>query len=136
MISVWSGPRQTLSHTVTSLSMLPSGDPPLAPSTRASVPSEAGMAMPNQQESSRTTLIVDHGVVRLSISLSQIMLIIVPIVQVPTTRGTLHLKSDSLGTARNTASSSYPVIPHTCMCKMTDPSGLVHFPPNPMRFNG
>ena len=25
---------------------------------------------------------------------------------------------------------------HTCTCRMTNPSGLVHFPPNPMRFNG
>ena len=33
MISVWNGPRWTLSCTVTSSSMLASGDPPLAPST-------------------------------------------------------------------------------------------------------
>ena len=67
----------------------------------------------NQQESSRATLIVDHGMARLSISLSQMMLIILLIVQVPTTKGTFHLKSDSSGTTRNTASSSYPAIPHT-----------------------
>ena len=136
MISVWNGPRRTLSHTVTSSLMLPSGDPPLAPSTRVSAPSEAGTAMPNQQESSCATLIVDHGMVRLSISFSQMTLIILPIVQVPTTKGTLRPKSDSSGTTRNTTSSSYPVIPCTCTCKMTNPSGLVHFPPNPMRFNG
>ena len=33
MILVWNGPRQTLSHTITSSSMLPSGGSPLAPST-------------------------------------------------------------------------------------------------------
>ena len=48
-----------------------------------------------------------------AISLSQMTLIILLIVQVPTTRGTLHPKSDSSGTTRNTASSSYPAIPHT-----------------------
>ena len=136
MISVWNYPRWTLSHTITSSSMLPSGDPPLAPSLGVSAPSEAGTAMPNWQESSRTTLIVDHSVARLSISLSWMTLIILLIVQVPTTKGILHPKLDSSGTTRNTASSSYPVIPHTCMCKMTNPSRLVHFPPNPTRFNG
>ena len=98
-----------------------------APSTRASTPSEAWTAMPNWQESSRTTLVVDHGMARLSISLSQITLIILLIMQVPTTRGTLCPKSDSSGTTWNTASLSYPTIPHTCMCKMINPSGLVHF---------
>ena len=136
MISVWNGPRRMLSHTITSSLMLPSGDPPLAPSTGVSAPSEVGTAMPNKQESSRATLVLDHSMVRLSILLSQMMLTILPIVQVPTTKGTLRLNSDSLGTTRNTASSSYPVTPHTCMRKMTNPSRLVHFPPNPMRFNG
>ena len=135
MISVWNGPRWTLSPTITSSSTLPSRDPPLAPSTRVSAPSEAGMAMPNWQESSHTTLVVDHGVARLSISLSQMMLIILPIIQVPTTKGTLRPKSDSSGTTRNTASSSYPTIPCTRTCKMTNLSGLVCFPPNPTRFN-
>ena len=136
MISVWNGPRQTLSRTITSSSMLPSGGPPLAPSTIVSTPLEAGTAVPHQQESSRTTLIVDHSVERWSISLSQITLIILPIVQVPTTKRTLHPNSDSSGTTRNTVSSSYPAIPRTCTHRMTNPSGLVHFPPNPMRFNG
>ena len=108
MISVWNGPRWTLSHTVTSLSMLPSGDPPLAPSTKVSTPSEAGMAVPDRQESSCATLVVDHSVARLYISLSQITLIILLIVQVPTTKGTLRPNSDSSGPTRNTASSSYP----------------------------
>ena len=132
MISVWNGPRQTLSHTITSSSMLPSGGPPLAPSTGVSTPSEVGTAMPHQQESSCATLVVDHGMERLS----QITLIILLIMQVPMTKGTLHLNLDSSGTIRNTASSSYPAIPHTCMCRMTNPSELVHFPPNPTRFNG
>ena len=79
----------------------------------------------NQQESSRTTLAVDHGMVRLSISLYQMMLIILLIVQVPTTKETLCPKSDSSGTTRNTTSLSYPVIPCTCTRKMTNPSGLV-----------
>ena len=113
MISVWNGPRRTLSHTITSSSMLPSEDPPLAPSTGVSPPSEAGMVVPNWQESNRATLIGDHSMARLSISLSQMTLIILPIVQVPTTRGTLHPKSDSAGTTRNTAPLSYPAIPHT-----------------------
>ena len=113
MILVWNGLRQTLSCTVTSSSMLPSGDPPLAPSTGVSVPSMAGMAMPNWQESNHATLVVDHGMARLSISLSRMTLIILPIVQVPTTRGTLCPKSDSLGTTRKTTSSSYPAIPCT-----------------------
>ena len=108
---------------------------PLVPSTRVFTPSEVGTAMPNWQESSRATLIVDCGMERWSISLSQITLIILPIVQVPTTKGTLHLNSDSSGTTRNTTSSSYPVIPHTCTHKMTNPSELVCFPPNPTRFN-
>ena len=110
--------------------------PPTGTLTGVSAPSEVGTAVSNWQESSHATLVVDHSMARLSISLSQMMLIILPIVQVPTTKGTLRPKSDSLGTTRNTASSSYPVIPHTCMCKMTNLSGLVHFPPNPMRFNG
>ena len=93
------------SHTITSLSMSPSKEPPLAPSTGVSAPSKAGMAMPNWQESSHTTLVVGHSVARLSISLSQMMLINLPIVQVPTTKGTLRLKSDSSGTTRNTVSS-------------------------------
>ena len=135
-ISVWNGPRWTLSHTMTNLSMLPSDDPSLAPSTGISAPSEVGTAMPNQQESSHATLVVDHGMERWPISLSWITLIILPIVQVPTTKGTLHPNSDSSGTTRNTASSSYPVILHTCMCKMTNLSRLVCFPPNPTRFNG
>ena len=135
MISVWNGPRWTLFHTITSSSMLPSGDPLLAPSTRVSAPSEAGTAMPNWQESSCTPLIVNHGMVRLSNSLSQMTLIILLIVQVPTTKGTLRPKLDSLGTTGNIASLSYPVIPRTYTRKMTNPSGLVHFPPNPTRFN-
>ena len=113
MISVWNGPRQTLSHTVTSSLMLPFGDPPLAPFTAVSAPSEVGAVGPNQQESNRATLIVDHSMVRLSISLSQMTLFILLIVQVPTTRGTLRSKSDSLGTTRNTMSLSYHAIPHT-----------------------
>ena len=136
MILVWNGPRWTLSHTITSSLTPPSGDPQLAPLTGVSTPSEAVTAVPNRQESSHTTLVVDHSIERWSISLSRITLIILLIVQVPTTRGTLCLNSDSLGTTRNTASSSYPAIPHTCTCKMTNPSGLVCFPPNPMRFNG
>ena len=136
MISVWNGPRWMLSHTITSSLMLPSRDPPLAPSTRVSAPSEVGTAVPNWQESSRTTLVVDHSVARLSMLLSQMMLTILPIVQVPTTKGTLCPNLDSLGTTRNTTSSSYPATPHTCMCKMTNPSGLVRSPPNPMRFTG
>ena len=136
MISVWNGPRQTLSYTITSPSMLLSGCPPLAPSTGVSAPSEAGTAMPHQQESRCANLAVAHSMERWSISLSQITLIILPIMQVPMTKGTLHLNLDSLGTTRNTASSSYPVIPCTCMCRMTNPSGLVHFLPTPMRFNG
>ena len=135
MISVWNGPRQMLSHTITSSSMPPSGDPPLAPSTGVSATSEVGTATPHWQESSRATLVVDHSMERWSISLSWITLIILPIMQVPTTKGTLHPNSDSLDTIRNTVSSSYPVIPHTCMCRMTNLSGLVRFPPNPMRFN-
>ena len=51
-------------------------------------------------------------------------------------KGTLHPNSDSSGTMRNTASSSYPAIPRTCTHRMTNPSRLVCFPPNPMRFNG
>ena len=136
MILVWNSPRRTLSHTVTSSSTLPSRNPPLAPSTRVSAPSEAQMTTPKWQESSHTTLVVDHGVARLSISLSQITLITLLILQVLTTKGTLHLNSDSSGTTRNTVSSSYPAIPYTCMHKMTNPSGLVCFPPNPTRFNG
>ena len=116
--------------------MLPSGDPPLAPSTRVPAPLEVGTAMPNWQESSRATLVVDHAVMRLSILLSWMTLTILPIVQVPTTKGTLCPNLDSLGTTKNTVSLSYPATPHTCMHKMTNLSGLVHFPPNPMRFNG
>ena len=134
MVSVWNGPRRTLSRTVTSLSMLPSRDPLLAPSSGVSAPLEAGTTVPNWQDSSCATLIVDHGVARLSISLSWIMLISLLLVQVPTTKGTLHLKSDSSGTTRNTASSSYPATPRTCTRKMTNPSGLVRIPPNHTRF--
>ena len=112
-------------------------DAPLQGSpTGTSTPSEVGMAMPHWQESSHATLVVDHGMERQSISLSQIKLIILPIVQVPMTKGTLHPNLDSSDTTRNTVSSSYPVIPCTCMCRMTNPSILVCFLPNPMRFNG
>ena len=136
MISVWNGPRRMLSHTITSSSMLFSRVPSLAPSTSISAPSEVRTAVPNWQESSHDSLIVDHGMERQSVSLSQITLIILPIVQVPTTTETLCLNLDSSGTTRNTVSSSYPAIPCTCMRNMTNPSGLVHFPPNPTRFNG
>ena len=136
MISIWNGPMWMLSHTITSSSMLLSRGAPLVPSTGVSTPSEVGITIPNQQESSHATLLVDHGMERQSILLSQITLIILPIVQVPTTKGTLLPNLDSSGTTRNTASLSYPVIPCTCICKMTNPSGLVCFPPNPMRFNG
>ena len=136
MISVWNSPRWTLPHTITSSSMLPSWNPPLAPSTGVSAPSDMGTAVPHQQESSHATLVVDHGMVRLFILLSQITLIILPIVKVPTTKGTLRPNSDSSKTTRSTASSSYPVISHTCTHKMMKPSGLVCFPPNPTRFKG
>ena len=126
----------TLPHCNQLINTPPPRDPPLAPSTRVSAFSEAGTAVPSQQESSRATLVLDHGMARLSISLSQITLIILLIVQVPMTKGTLRPNSDSSGTTRNTMSLSYPVIPHTCTCRMTNPSGLVHFPPNPTRFNG
>ena len=48
MISVWNGPRRTLSCTITSSSMLLSGGPPLAPSTGVS---EVGMATPQGKQS-------------------------------------------------------------------------------------
>ena len=97
---------------------------------------EAGTAMLLWQGSSHAILAVAHGMERWSISLSQITLIILPIIQVPTTKGILCPNPDSSGTMRNTASLLYPVIPHTCTCRMTNLSGLVHFLPNPMRFNG
>ena len=75
MISVWNGPRWMLSHTVTSSSTFTSGDPPQAPSSKDSAPSGLGTTMPNWQESSHATLIVDHGMARLSILLSWITLI-------------------------------------------------------------
>ena len=106
MISVWNGPRQTFSHTVTSSSMFTSGDPPQAPSSRVSAPSGLGTTVPNWHESSHTNLVVDHGVVRLSILLSWITLISLLIVQVSMTKGTLRPKSDLSGTTRNTTSSS------------------------------
>ena len=37
---------------------------------------------------------------------------------------------------KNTTSSSYLTISLTCMCRITDPSGLVRFLPSPTRFNG
>ena len=43
---------------------------PLAPSTRVSAPSEVGTAAPNQQERSRATLVVDHGVASVYLALS------------------------------------------------------------------
>ena len=136
MISVWNGPRWMLSCTITSSSMFPSRGPPLAPSTQVSAPPEAGTAMLLQQESSRAILAVGHGMERWSISFSQITLIILLIVQVPMTKGTLHPNSNSSGTTRNTASLSYPAIPHTCMHRMTNPSRLVRFPPNPRGSTG
>ena len=106
MISVWNGQRRMLSNTMTSSSMFTSGDPPQAPSSGVSPLSGLGTTMPNRQESSHINLTVDHSMVRLSISLSWITLISLLIVQVPMTKGTLHPKSDSSGTTRNTASSS------------------------------
>ena len=120
---------------MTSSSTSPSGDPLLAPSTWVSALPEVGAAVLLQQESSCAILTVAHGMERWSILLSQMTLIILPIVQVPMTKGTLHPNSNSSGTTRNTTSSSYPAISCTCMCRMTNPSGLVCFPPNPMRFN-
>ena len=106
MISVWNEPRQTLSHTMISSSTFTSGGPPQAPSSRVSAPSGLGTTVPNWQKSSRVNLVVDHGMARLSILLSWITLISLLIVQVPMTKGTLHPKSGSSGTTRNTASSS------------------------------
>ena len=134
MISVWNGPRRTLSHTITSLSMLPSGDPPLAPSTGVSTPSEAGTTAPSRQESSHATLVVDHGMETVYLALSD------NIDHSADSAGPYNQRDPPselglIGHTRNTTSSSYPVIPHTCTCKMTNPSRLVCFPPNPMRFN-
>ena len=129
-------PRWMLSRTIMSSSTLLSRGPPLAPSTQVSAPTVAGTAAPHRQESRHANLAVAHSMERWSISLSQITLIILPIVQVPMTKGTLRPNSDSSGTTRNTASSSYPAIPCTCMCRVTNPSGLVRFLPNPTRFNG
>ena len=133
MILVWNGPKRTLSLTVTSSSTSTSWGPPLVPSDWAS-PTLPGArtTVLFKQESNCTILAVAQGIERRSISLSQIMLIIQPIIQVP--MGTLQLNSDSSGTMRNTTSSSYPAISRTC--RITKPSGLVHFPPNPTRFNG
>ena len=103
---------------------------------RSLCPLRSGDGRTQWQDSSHATLVVDHGMARLSISLSQITLISLLVVQVPTNKGTLHPKLDSSGTTRNTASSSYPATPHTCTCKMTNPSGLVCILPNPMRFTG
>ena len=133
MILVWNSPMRTLLHHNWLINAPLQGSP--TGTFNWGLCLYVRMAMPNWQESSRVTLIVNHGVERLSISLSWITLIILPIVQVPTAKGTLHPNSDSSGTTRNTVSSSYPAIPHTCMCKMTNLSGLVRFPPDPMRFN-
>ena len=77
-----------------------------------------------------------QGVERQFISLFQMTLIILPIVQVPITKGTLRLNSDSSVTMRNTTSLSYLVISLNCMCRIMNPSRLVYFLPNPTRFNG
>ena len=52
----------------------------------------------------------------------QMMLIILSIVQVPMTRGTLQLNSELSGTIRNTMSSPYLAISLTCMCRIMHPS--------------
>ena len=126
MISVWNGPKQTLSLIVTSSS---------TSSDWVSALPEAKTAILFWQESSCTILTVAQGMDRWSISLSRMTLIILPIVQVPMTKVTLHPNSDSSGTTRNTMSSSYPMISRTCTCRITKPSGLVLFPPNPTRFS-
>ena len=77
-----------------------------------------------------------QGVERWPISLSQMTLIILPIVQVPMIKGALWPNSDSSGTTRNTTSSPYLAISLTCMCRIMNPSRLVHFLPSPTRFNG
>ena len=51
-------------------------------------------------------------------------------------KGTLWPNSDSSGTTRNTTSSLYLVISLTCTHRITNLSRLVHFLPNPTRFNG
>ena len=127
MISIWNGPKQTLSLTMTSPSMSISWGPLLAPSDWVSTLPRARTAVLFQQESNCTILTVAQGIERGSILLSQMTLIIRPILQVPMTKGTLRL---------NSTSSSYPAISYTCMCRIMNPSRLVHFLPNPTRFNG
>ena len=116
--------------------MSTSWGPLLAPSAWAS-PAFPGVKTATlfQQESSCAILAVAQGTERQSISLSQMMLIILPIVQVPMTRGTLQPNSDSSGTMRNTMSSSYPAISLTCTSRIMNLSGLVHFLPSATRFN-
>ena len=122
---------------MTSSSTSTSWGPPLASSDWASMLPKARTAVLFWQESSCAIFAVAQGMERQSISLSQMTLIILPIVQVPMTKGTLRPNSDSLGTMRNTTSSSYPTISHTCMCRITKLSRLVHFLPNPtMSSNG
>ena len=89
-----------------------------------------------QQESSCAICAMAQGIERWSISLSWMTFIILPIVQVPMIKRTLQPNSDSSGTMRNTTSSLYPVISLTCTCRIMNPSRLVHFLPNPTRFNG
>ena len=49
------------------------------------------------------------------------------IVQVPMTKGSLRPNLDSLGTMRNTTSSSYLAISLTCMCSITNRVDLCIF---------
>ena len=68
--------------------------PPLAPSTRVSTPTVVRTTTPHWQESRCTNLTVADSIERWSISLSWITLIILLIMQVPMTKGTLCLNSD------------------------------------------
>ena len=133
MISVWNGLRWMFSHTVTSSSMFTSRHPPQVPSSKVSAPSGPGTTMPNQQESSRATLVVDHSVARLYLALADN-------IDQSADSASPHNQRDPsseiglIGHHQEYSTSSYLATPGTCMHSMTNPSRLVRVPPNPTRF--
>ena len=73
-----------------------------------------------------------HGVASWSNSLSLMMLMILPSIHVPSTKGTRLEKADQLGMTKNTTSSSYPAASRSRIKKDSCIGFL--FPPGPLDY--
>ena len=131
-ISIWKGPMCTIyfnSTTTLISSMVLSSWPPATPSCKVA-------STPPLRDNNWARHKVAYGVVSWSSSLSLMTLMILPSIQVPSTKGTRLEKADQLGTTKNTISSSYPATSFTCSLMITNPKACMCWPPIPTRSTG